>query len=96
MEAVGSGNAVVGLDVRYGNRLFVDQGKNGFLIDFNAEDSDNEEKVEWLISEYAKRIVELCDEKTDISAFHKHSYKMAEPFLKETMEKRWMEVLRNL
>ena len=96
MEAVGSGNAVIGLDVRYGNRLFVEQGENGFLIEFNAEDSENEEKVDRLISEYVKRIQELCEEKTEISTFHSCSYKIAESFLKESIEKRWMEVLRNI
>ena len=96
MEAIGSGNAVIGLDVRYGNRLFVEQGKNGFLLGFSAEDSDDEEKVGALISEYVKRIVELCNEDTNLNAFHEYSYKRAELFLKENIEKRWMEVLHNL
>ena len=96
MEAVGSGTAVVVLNVKYGNRLFVEPGKNGSLIDFIAADSNDEDKVEQLTSEMAQAIVELCDEATDLSTYHEHSYKIAEPFLKEHIERRWMEVLNNL
>lgn len=96
MEAVGSGLAVIGLNVRYGNRLFVEPGKNGKLIDFDAELSRDEEAVTKLISELSEAIVALCSDETDLCAYQEHSYVIAKRFLKENVEKRWMELLEKI
>lgn len=46
MEAVGDGLAMVGLDVRYGNRLFIHPDENGYLVDFDIEtDFQNKDKL---------------------------------------------------
>lgn len=52
MEAVGDGLAMVGLDVRYGNRLFIHPDENGYLVDFDIEtDYQNKDKadIRWRI-----------------------------------------------
>ena len=96
MEAVGSGLAVVGLNVRYGNRLFVEPGRNGILVDFDAENSQNETAVQELIAKLSEAIIKLCSETTDLTACQEHSYRMAKCFLKENVEKQWMEVLEKI
>mgnify|MGYP002509176014 CR=1 FL=1 len=42
MEAIGSGTAVIGLNVKYGNRLFVHSEENGYLVDFDSSYVDND------------------------------------------------------
>jgi len=96
MEAVGAGLAVIGLNVRYGNRLFVEPGKNGILVDFDAENSRNEVAVKELITKLSEAIIELCSEKTDLRLCQEYSYTVAKRFLKENVEKRWMELLEKI
>ncbi|MBN4900040.1 glycosyltransferase, partial [Staphylococcus sp. EG-SA-21] len=36
MEAIGSGLGIIGFNVNYGNPTFIRDGKNGYLIDYNA------------------------------------------------------------
>jgi len=96
MEAVGSGNAIIGLNTRYGNRLFIEDGKNGRLIDFCPADSKNPEKVKCVINEMADAIVEIFEDREKLESYQEYSYKIAEDFLNEKIEKRWLEVLETL
>ena len=51
MEAIGSGAAVIGLDVAYGNRLFVRPERNGYLISLSAVSSrpvTNDQNEKWI------------------------------------------------
>lgn len=93
MEAVGSGNAVIGLNVKYGNRLFVTPGQNGILLDFCAADSHKEEKTNQLIKHMAEAIVDLCQDAEKRKRYQKNSYLAAEPFLKENVRQQWEKVL---
>lgn len=96
MEAVGSGNAVIGLNVRYGNRLFVENNKNGKLIDFSPADGDNPEKVDDMIQEFTHAIIELLQDTEKLKAYQAHSYKIAERFLNDKIQDRWFEILNTI
>lgn len=93
MEAVGSGNAVIGLNVKYGNRMFVKPQENGILLDFYAADSQNEEKTKQLIENMAQAIVDLCRDTEKLERYQRNSYLVAEPFLKENVQQQWEKVL---
>jgi accessory Sec system glycosylation protein GtfA len=87
MEAAGSGLPIIGFDVRYGNQTFIDDGRNGYLIKIgdNMDASVMAEKL-------AECIVRLFSNE-DLSAFHEHSYRKAEAYLTEEVEKRWQNLL---
>ena len=83
MEALGSGLPIIGFDVRYGNKNFIDDGENGYKIPVH-EKMDKKERV----AELANRIIRMFTE-ADMEAFHEHSYKKAHEYLTEEVEKRW-------
>lgn len=91
MEAIGSGNAMIGLDVKYGNRLFIQDNSNGYLVDFDSK-YVNEDDTE-LISHIADKIVEIFSDDKRLEAFHQKSYHMAENFLGEEIKEKWIQVL---
>lgn len=96
MEAVGSGNAMLGLDVRYGNRLFIENGKNGYRIPFKTEDVEHPEKVQEVIEKMAEAIVELFRDEERLRCYQAHSYEIAEQFLNEKIEKQWVDFIETI
>ena len=81
MEAVGSGLAIVGFDVRYGNPTFILDGENGYLVPFEGR-SDQE-----LVEDMAQRLVELSSK--DMEDFHSNSYQLARDYLEERILELW-------
>lgn len=78
MEAVGDGLAMVGLDVRYGNRLFIHPDENGYLVDFDIEtDYQNKDK---LCERTAAAIVKIFEDDDRLKKFHENSYMIAEEY----------------
>ena len=90
MEAVGSGLAMIGFDVPYGNPTFIDDGKNGHLLDFD-EDQPDDIKANRL----SEAIVKLFT-KDDLNKFSEYSYKIAGDYLLKNVAKRWGKVLGEL
>lgn len=88
MEAIGSGLPVIGFDVRYGNKTFVDDGENGYLIPV-TDDMDAKERVKRL----SECIIRLFTE-ADMEQFHAHSYEKAKMYLTEEVEKKWAAVIK--
>ena len=88
MEAVGAGLPIIGFDVRYGNPTFIDDGKNGYLIPVDKRMTDKKK-----IEELTDRLIRLFTE-ADLDSFHEHSYKIAENYLTEEVEKRWKKVVQ--
>ncbi|MDY2625226.1 MAG: accessory Sec system glycosyltransferase GtfA [Coriobacteriales bacterium] len=88
LEAVGSGLALIGFDVPYGNPAFIDDGRNGHLIPVH-EAMTEDERVRAL----ANRIVQyfLHD---DREAFERRSYEIAEDYLTERVAQRWKGAIR--
>ena len=87
MEAVGSGTAMIGLDVKYGNRLFIENGKNGYLIPYDRkyiEEDDSE-----LIDVMADKIVEIFEDQERLERFHQASYEIAKGFSDEIVGEKW-------
>lgn len=91
MEAIGSGTAVIGLDVKYGNRLFIEHGKNGYLIDYDKSYADGNDSK--LIDDMAEQIVEIFEDEGRLEEFHKASYEIARGFSSELIGKKWRNLL---
>lgn len=91
MEAVGSGVAMIGLDVKYGNRLFIQPEKNGYLIDYNREYVEGDDSK--LINDMAEKIVEIFSDEERLEEFHRASYEIAKGFSTSLIEKKWKDLL---
>ena len=87
MEAVGSGLAMIGFDVPYGNPTFIDDGGNGHLVPVREAMTEGE------------RVQALADCVTryflhdDRAAFERRSYQIAEDYLTERVAERWNGVI---
>ncbi len=90
MEAVASGTAMIGLDVKYGNHLFIQPEVNGLLVDFDVSCVKDEEK---LIADMAERIVDIFKDKERLAEFHQRSYEIAKEFSSEKIQHKWIELL---
>ncbi|MCH4985907.1 accessory Sec system glycosyltransferase GtfA [Macrococcoides goetzii] len=90
MEATGSGLALIGFDVNYGNPTFIQNKKNGFLIPYHKDKMSEKEKIMHLkdaIIEYFMR---------DNHDFSKHSYSIAQLFLEKENIKRWKDFIEEM
>ena len=90
LEAVGSGLPMIGFDVPYGNQTFIDDGKNGYLLPYTQDWSDDK-KVDLLDDAVIKLFTTADQEK-----FIQHSYDLAEPYLTNNVAKRWGKLLEEL
>lgn len=91
MEAAASGVAMIGLDVKYGNRLFIQHGKNGYLIEYNQEYIEGDDSK--LIDDMAEKIVEIFADEERLNKFHKASYEIAADFSAEIIADKWRNLL---
>lgn len=91
LEAAGSGLAMVGLDVRYGNRLFIEDGQNGYLVPYNPDHFYQECPPE--IDTLAKHIVQIVSDKKICEMFSQKSYEIAERYLPEQIKEKWKDLL---
>ena len=87
MEAVGSGLPIIGFDVRYGNKTFIDDAENGYKIPVHDRMESNER-----IQKLAECIIRMFAE-ADLESFHAHSYEKAKNYLTTEVEKRWATLL---
>ena len=90
LEAIGSGLAMIGFDVPYGNPTFIDNDKNGFLLPYD-EDWNDFKKIELL----TKAIIKLFKE-SDLAEFSKKSYEIATPYLTKKVAKQWKNLLEEI
>ena len=91
MEAIASGNAVIGLTAKYGSRLLIHPEENGYLIDF--EPGTDKEEEDRIISDMAERIVDVLEDKERLKRYQMYSYKTAKEFLSRMVEEKWRELL---
>lgn len=89
MEAVGSGLPIIGLDVPYGNQTFVDDGKNGYLIE--RQEPDNKQ---YLVDSYVEKLNAFYHQ--DLKQAQQHSYQKAKPFLHEHLAELWKNFVEDL
>ncbi|MEE0988965.1 MAG: accessory Sec system glycosyltransferase GtfA [Kandleria vitulina] len=85
LEAVGSGCALIGYDVPYGNQTFIKN--NGYLVDYDAYDTHA------CISSLSEAIVKYYEE--DHPDFHQASYDIAKEYLDEEIAKKWKNLLED-
>lgn len=91
MEAVGSGMALIGLNVKYGNRLFIHPNENGYLIDYDPEYlQDNDEE---LVERMADKIVEIFEDSERLERFHQFSYEIGREYSCSNIEEKWKKLL---
>lgn len=84
MEAVGSGLPLVGFDVDYGNRTFIQTDKNGYLVPFEKNNElDNVNKLSEAIVKYAKL------PESEKKSLSENSLQLAKAYLDEEVRKKW-------
>lgn len=91
LEAAASGLPIIGFDVRYGNRLFIESNKNGYLIPYNPEHL--REKCPFETEIMALRMVELLSDTDRLDMFSKRSYEISERFLSNHIKKKWCDLI---
>ena len=95
LEATASGNAMVGFNVRYGNRLFIKDDENGYLVDLDFERMDEVSYVDSLVEELADKLVELFSDSDRLSKMQEKSYDIASEFWEYRVSKQWCEFLED-
>lgn len=96
LEAISSGNAVIGLDVKYGNSLFIKEKRNGYLIDYDYSQGDNEEYVDRLTTEMAHKVIELFSRPERLKKFQEQSYLIAKDYMSDIIEERWINFMEEV
>lgn len=91
LEAVASGTAMIGLDVKYGNHVFIQSEQNGYLIDFDKKymKGDGEE----LTDAIAEKIIEIFSDEKRLERFHQASYEIAKGFASGIIREKWKKLL---
>lgn len=89
MEAIGSGTAAIGLDVPYGNRLFIRPEENGYLVAYDGTDADEEEMTDLL----TEKMIRIFEDERRLESFHRKSYEIASEFLTQHIEEKWKRLL---
>ena len=90
MEAIGSGLPIIGFDVRYGNKNFIDEEKNGFKLPYNIGiEKSRRQKL------FVDAIKKLFTE-SNIEDMHNHSYEKAKEYLASEVEAKWKNLLEKV
>ncbi|MBM7643450.1 accessory Sec system glycosyltransferase GtfA [Streptococcus loxodontisalivarius] len=90
LEAIGSGLPLIGFDVRYGNKTFIKDGENGYLIPVLDRDDDQQ-----IAQAFAQRIIALYKEK-NMAELQNVSYGIAEEFLTSKLEQKWANLIKEM
>lgn len=91
LEAVGSGLGMIGFDVRYGNQTFINNGENGFLLEFSKNnDTENISKLTEAIIKFQKT------EQNEMVKVQKESYAIAEKYLTDKVRKKWLKLEKEI
>lgn len=87
LEAIGSGLAMIGFDVRYGNQTFIKDEVNGYLIPLGHHHVEDA-----IAKAYSDEIIRLY--KTNaLSYMEEESYKVAQDFLTTALVAKWQQLL---
>ena len=87
LEAMSSGLSLIGLDVPYGNRCFIQDGQNGFLVPF--KDGQPDEVTVKGLADAIEKLYEI----DDLSGFSSYSYSEAEKYSFQEIRKKWIHML---
>lgn len=92
LEALSAGNAFVGFNTKYGNREFIKNGYNGYVMEFNiTKDIHNLGSV---IDNVAQKIVDIFNDTDQLKKFQINSYRMARQYSKSEFQRKWVEILK--
>lgn len=94
LEACSSGCAFIGLDVRYGNRLFVENNKNGYLIEYKYVHDENYDEL--VTDEISEKILKIFEDKERLQKFNLHSYEISKRFTYDEVLKLWKTLFSDL
>lgn len=94
LEACSSGCAFIGLDVRYGNRLFIEDEKNGYLIKYDYVHDENYD--DYITDEMSKKILRLFEDKERLHRFNLHSYEISKRFTYDEVLQLWKSLICDL
>lgn len=86
LEAIGSGLAMVGFDVPYGNQTFIKDGENGVLLPYAPENDVVTDLSEGLIRIFSGNIAEMS----------RVSYQLANYFIEEKIANKWADLVKEL
>lgn len=87
LEAIGSGLAMIGFDVPYGNQTFINNEENGYLIPLSKH------RVEDVIAKsFSEEIIRLYNTNA-LSNMRNESYRLAEDFLTKNLVEKWKKLL---
>ncbi|WP_028242539.1 accessory Sec system glycosyltransferase GtfA [Pseudobutyrivibrio ruminis] len=90
MEAIGSGLPIIGFDVRYGNKNFIDEGKNGYKLPYNAGiEKSRRQKM------FVDAIKKLFTD-GNLEEKRNHSYEKAKDYLASEVEAKWKNLLEKI
>lgn len=90
LEAMSAGLPLIGLDVPFGNRCFIHNGRNGFLVPFKDGQAD-----EVTVSGLASAIIELY-ETEDPEGLYSCSYREAAKYTVQEIQKKWICLFREI
>ena len=90
LEALSAGLPLIGLDVPYGNQHFIQNGENGFLLNFTNQSSDRE-----LISNFVESILEVYQRNLWDSMSEK-AYARAEAYLTKEVGEKWLQLFKEV
>ena len=86
---------MIGLDVRYGNRLFIKNNINGKLVDFNIDDIGKEEVEKVTIERMKDAIIEVFENRERLISYQNNSYIIAKEYMDEQIEEKWLKFLKD-
>ena len=90
LEALSAGLPLIGLDVPYGNQHFIQNGENGFLLNFTNQSSDRE-----IISNFVESILEVYQRNLWDSMSEK-AYARAETYLTKEVGEKWLQLFKEV
>ncbi len=96
MEAVAAGQALIGWDVRYGNAIFIRNGKNGIRIPTTLEELASEDSRDLCVQKLSDAIIEIFRDRKRLKRFGKKSYEIAEEYLDKKIGEKWVEFAKKI
>ncbi|WP_419775028.1 accessory Sec system glycosyltransferase GtfA [Ignavigranum ruoffiae] len=88
MEAIGSGLAMIGFDVRYGNQNFIRPQENGYLLALGDKSRP------YFIDQLSQAIIQLFS--VDLPQMQARSYQLAEEFTLERVAGMWQDLIKEV
>jgi len=90
MEAMGSGLPIIGFDVRYGNKNFIDEGRNGYKLPYSIG-MEKSKRQKNMVDAIKKLFLQ-----DDLEEMQKYSYEKAKKYLASEVEAKWKKLIETI